>query len=335
MPTLAQGEATRARIVLALDEGTGAAQIAAAQRVAPKTVYRWMHRYEEMGIDGLRDLPRSGRPSVIDDKIVRRVLKLTTEKVPQEATHWSIRLMAQYAGVSTWQVRQIWKAADLKPHRIKTFKISNDPHFADKVIDIVGLYMDPPTNALVLCVDEKSQIQALDRTQPGLPLSPGRVASRTHDYKRHGTACLFAAFNVLNGQVIGKMGQSCKSEEFLGFMKMVEKKTPKDKDLHIVLDNLSAHKTQEVSNWLKRHPRVQFHFTPTSSSWLNAVEGWFSQLERRSLYRGVFTSVRDLIQEVERFIDVHNDHLAKPFVWTADSEKILAAVARARHALQD
>jgi transposase len=335
MPTLAQGEATRARIVLALNDGTGAAQIAAAQRVAPKTVYRWMHRYEEMGLDGLRDLPRSGRPSVIDDKIVRRVLKLTTQKVPQEATHWSIRLMAQYAQVSCWQVRQIWEAADLKPHRIKTFKISNDPHFADKVVDIVGLYMDPPNNALVLCVDEKSQIQALDRTQPGLPLSPGRVASRTHDYKRHGTACLFAAFNVLNGQVIGKMGQSCKSHEFLGFMKMVEKKTPKEKDLHIVLDNLSAHKTPEVSDWLKRHPRVHFHFTPTSSSWLNAVEGWFSQLERRSLYRGVFTSVGELINEIERFIEVHNDYLAKPFVWTADPAKILAAVGRARKALQN
>ena len=335
MPSLGQGEATRARIVLGLDEGTGAAQIAAAQRVAPKTVYRWMHRYEEMGVDGLRDLPRSGRPSVIDDKIVRRVLKLTTEKVPQEATHWSIRLMAEYAQVSTWQVRQIWKAADLKPHRLKTFKLSNDPHFADKVVDIVGLYMNPPSNALVLCVDEKSQIQALDRTQPGLPLSPGRVASRTHDYKRHGTACLFAAFNVLNGQVIGKMGQSCKSHEFLGFMKTVVKNVPRNQDLHIILDNLSAHKTPQVNEWLKRHPRVHFHFTPTSSSWLNAVEGWFSQLERRALYRGVFTSVGELITEIERFIEVHNDPLAKPFVWTADPAKIFAAVDRARQALQN
>lgn len=335
MPTLAQGEATRARIVLALSDGVGAAQIAAAQRVAPKTVYRWMHRYEEMGLDGLRDLPRSGRPSVIDDKTVRRVLKLTTEKVPQEATHWSIRLMAEYAQVSTWQVRQIWKAADLKPHRIKTFKISNDLNFADKVVDIVGLYMNPPSNALVLCVDEKSQIQALDRTQPGLPLSPGRVASRTHDYKRNGTACLFAAFDVLSGRVIGKMGQSCKSHEFLGFMKSVEKKVPKDKDLHIVLDNLSAHKTREVNEWLAQHPRVHFHFTPTSSSWLNAVEGWFAQLERRALYRGVFTSVGELITEIERFIEVHNDQLAKPFVWTADPAKILAAVGRARQALHN
>ena len=335
MPTLPQGEATRARIVLALSEGEAAAKIAAAQRVAPKTVYRWMHRYEEMGLDGLCDLPRSGRPKVIDEKTVRRVLKLTTQKVPHEATHWSIRLMAEYAQVSTWQVRQIWKAADLKPHRIKTFKISNDPAFAEKVVDIVGLYMNPPSNALVLCVDEKSQIQALDRTQPGLPLSPGRVASRTHDYKRHGTACLFAAFDILSGQVIGKMGQSCKSHEFLGFLKLVEKRTPRNKDLHIVLDNLSAHKTDEVNTWLARHPRVHFHFTPTSSSWLNAVEGWFSQLERRSLYRGVFTSVGDLIAEIERFIQVHNDRLAKPFVWTADPAKILAAVGRAKQALQD
>lgn len=243
--------------------------------------------------------------------------------------------MAEYAQVSTWQVRQIWKAADLKPHRIKTFKISNDLNFADKVVDIVGLYMNPPSNALVLCVDEKSQIQALDRTQPGLPLSPGRVASPTHDYKRNGTACLFAAFDVLSGRVIGKMGQSCKSHEFLGFMKSVEKKVPKDKDLHIVLDNLSAHKTREVNEWLAQHPRVHFHFTPTSSSWLNAVEGWFAQLERRALYRGVFTSVGELITEIERFIEVHNDQLAKPFVWTADPAKILAAVGRARQALHN
>jgi transposase len=187
------------------------------------------------------------------------------------------------------------KAADLKPHRIKTFKVSNDLNFADKVVDIVGLYINRPSNALVLCVDERSQIHALDRTQPGLPLSPGRVASPTHDYKRNGTACLFAAFDVLSGRVIGKMGQSCKSHEFLGFMKSVEKKVPKDKDLHIVLDNLSAHKTREVNEWLAQHPRVHFHFTPTSSSWLNAVEGWFAQLERRALYRGVFTSVGELI----------------------------------------
>lgn len=333
LTTLPQGQVTRAKIVLALDDGVRAAEIAAAQRVAPKTVYRWMHRYERMGLDGLRDLPRSGRPSVIDQRIVRRVLKLTTERVPQEATHWSIRLMAEYAQVTTWQVRQIWQAADLKPHRIKTFKISKDPNFADKVVDIVGLYMNPPSNALVLCVDEKSQIQALDRTQPGLPLSSGRVASRTHDYKRHGTACLFAAFNILSGQVIGKMGGSCKSKEFLGFMKLVVKRAPKDKELHIVLDNLSAHKTPEVSQWLKRNPRVHFHFTPTSSSWLNAVEGWFSQLERRSLYRGVFTSVGELIAKIENFIEVHNEHLAKPFVWTKNAAHILAAVDRAKQAL--
>lgn len=334
-PTLSQAVGTRARIVLSLSEGKAASQIAAEQRVVPKTVYHWMHRYEDAGLDGLSDLPRSGRPTVIDEKIVHRVLKLTTQMVPQEATHWSIRLMAEYAQVSTWQVRQIWKAADLKPHRIKTFKISNDPKFAEKVVDIVGLYMNPPSNALVLCVDEKSQIQALDRTQPGLPLRSGRIASRTHDYKRNGTACLFAAFNILDGQVLGKMGKSCQADEFLAFMKLVERKTPKNKDLHIVLDNLSAHKTAQVTKWLERHPRIHFHFTPTSSSWLNAVEGWFSQLERRALYRGVFTSVGDLIDEIERFIKTHNNQLAKPFVWTADPAKILAAVKRARDALPD
>lgn len=206
--------------------------------------------------------------------------------------------MAKYAGVTTWQVRQIWQAADLKPHRLKTFKISNDPHFADKVVDIVGLYMDPPDNALVLCVDEKTQIQALDRTQPGLPLAPGHIGSRTHDYKRNGTAALYAAFNVLSGEVIGRVEKRSRSKEFLAFLKHVERQTPKDKDLHIVLDNLSAHKTNAVTQWVASQPRIHFHFTPTSASWLNAVEGWFSQLERRALYRGVFSGVAELKAEL-------------------------------------
>lgn len=331
--SLPQGQITRAKIILALSEGVPVTQVAEAQRVSRKTVHKWKTRFTEAGPDGLFDQPRPGRPSVISAEVVNRVLTLTTSCIPHESTHWSVSLMAKYADVTTWQVRQIWQAADLKPHRLKTFKISNDPHFADKVVDIVGLYMDPPDNALVLCVDEKTQIQALDRTQPGLPLASGRIGSRTHDYKRNGTAALFAAFNVLTGEVIGRVEKRSRSKEFLAFLKQVERQTPKDKELHIVLDNLSAHKTKEVTDWLTGQPRVHFHFTPTSASWLNAVEGWFAQLERRALYRGIFSSVAELKAELQRFIRVHNRDLAKPFKWTKSADTILAAVQRAKESL--
>lgn len=328
-----QGQITRGKIVLALNEGVKVGAIARAQRVSAKTVHKWKNRFVSKGIEGLFDQPRSGRPSVIDAKTVKKVLRLTTERIPQEATHWSVALMAAYAGITTWQVRQIWKAADLKPHRIKTFKISNDPAFAEKVVDIVGLYMNPPDHALVLSVDEKTQIQALDRTQPGLPLSSAHIGSRMHDYKRHGTTSLYAAFNVLTGEVFGKTAQRTRSKEFLAFLKAVEKQSPQDQDLHIILDSLSAHKTQAVMQWLEQHPRIHFHFTPTSASWLNAVEGWFAQLERRALYRGVFTSVKALRQEIDRFIKAHNKHQAKPFRWTKAAGNIIAAVERAKSAL--
>lgn len=331
--TLKQGLVTRAKIILALAEGQSPRVVASAQRVSEKTLHKWKNRFLEAGIPGLEDKHRSGRPTVIDEKTVRKVLKLTTERVPRESTHWSVQLMAEYAGITTWQVRQIWEAANLKPHRIRTFKISNDPDFADKVIDIVGLYMAPPNNALVLSVDEKTQIQALDRTQPGLPLSPGYIGSYTHDYKRHGTTSLYAAFNVLTGEVIGKLSDRTRSKEFLEFLKHVEKNTPKHQDLHIILDNLSAHKTSDVKDWLEENPRVKFHFTPTSSSWLNAVEGWFAQLERRALYRGIFTSVAELKNEIRRYIKIHNKELAKPFKWTKSAEKIISAVERAKEVL--
>jgi len=269
----------------------------------------------------------------LDERTVKRVLDLTTSYVPEEATQWSVQLMAKHAGVTTWQVRQIWKAADLKPHRLRTFKLSNDPEFAEKVLDIVGLYLNQPSNAMVLCVDEKTQIQALDRTQPGLPLSTGRIGSRTHDYKRNGTTSLYAAFNIASGKVIGQVADRTRSVEFLSFMKQIERRTPKDTDLHVVLDNHSAHKTKEVRSWLEANPRVRFHFTPTSSSWLNAVEGWFAQLERRALYRGVFTSVKDLKDELQRYIEVHNRETAEPFKWIKDARTILAAVERARDSL--
>ena len=252
----------RAKIILQLSEGMTPTEVAVAQRTTTKTVHRWRCRFEEEGVEGLLERARCGRPTVINKKTIDKVLFLTTKRVPQEATHWSIELMARYAEVTPWQVRQIWKAADLRPHRLKTFKISNDPEFADKVVDIVGLYMDPPVNAVVLCVDEKTQIQALDRTQPGLPLNPSRIGSRTHDYKRNGTACLYAAFNTLTGKVIGKVADRTNSQGFLSFLKLLDRRTSAKKDLHIILDNLSAHKTQAVRDWVAAHPRIHLHFTP-------------------------------------------------------------------------
>ncbi len=331
--TLPQGQITRARIILSLGRGKTPCVVADEQFVSAKTVHKWRNRFLASGVKGLLDESRPGRPTTIDQKTIKRVLTLTTQYVPEEATQWSERLMAEHAGVTPYQVRKIWKAADLQPHRLKTFKISNDPKFADKVIDIVGLYMNPPSNAVVLSVDEKTQIQALDRTQPGLPLSSGRIGSRTHDYKRNGTTSLYAAFNILTGRVIGKVAARTRSKEFLSFLRQINRRHPKGLELHIILDNHSAHKTKEVMTWLEKRPYIHFHFTPTSASWLNAVEGWFAQLERRALYRGVFSSVQDLKEELIRFIAVHNRHLAKPYKWTKDAKNILAAVERAKDAL--
>lgn len=333
--SVSHGLALRARIILQLDLGNSPIEVSRMLGVSRRTIHKWRNRFNESGVDGLYDAARSGRPTVIDEKTVQSVLKMTCEQVPHEATHWSIALMAEYAQISTWQVRQIWDAADLKPHRLRTFKISNDPQFAEKVIDVVGLYMDPPNNAMVLSVDEKTQIQALDRTQPGLPLSKSRIASRTHDYKRNGTASLYAAFNILSGEVIAKVTDRHRAKEFIEFLKQIDRDTPKQLDLHIILDNLSAHKTAEVKMWLEKHPRVHFHFTPTSASWLNAVESWFSQLERRALYRGVFSSVKDLKNEINRYVKVHNKYSAKPFRWTKSAEKIIASVNRAKNALSN
>jgi transposase len=330
---LPQGQVTRARIILSLANGESAEKIAESQHVSRKTVYKWKNRYMEQGIDGLLDQERSGRPTVIDKAVTEKVLRLTTERIPKESTHWSVNLMAEYAQITTWQVRQIWKAANIKPHRLKTFKISNDPKFAEKVIDIVGLYMDPPHNAIILSVDEKTQIQALDRTQPGLPLGPGRIGSYTHDYKRHGTASLYAAFNILTGEVLGQVTNKHRAKEFIAFLNHIYNNAPKRQEIHLILDNYSAHRTTDVMEWLEKHPRVKFHFTPTSASWLNAVEGWFAQLERRALYRGVFSSVKELKEELKRYIDVHNKELAKPFVWTRSAKNIIAAVQRAKNVL--
>jgi transposase len=284
-----------------LDEGRAITEIAETLHVSRPTVYLWKRRYLAEGLAGLTDRARPGRPTVLDAKNVERILFLTTQRIPTEATHWSTRLMAKYAKVSQWQVRKVWTAANLKPHRIKSFKISNDPHFAEKVIDVVGLYLDPPDNAMVLSVDEKTQIQALDRTQPLLPMRPGQIERRTHDYKRHGTTSLYAAFNVATGEVLGRVTQRHRTREFLAFLRQIDRSTPSELDLHLILDNSSTHKTEEVQSFLDAHPRFHFHFTPTSASWLNAVETWFSQLERRAIHRGAFTSVEDLRQEIRRY----------------------------------
>lgn len=315
--------AERAQIILMLGSGLTAAEVVEATGYSRNAVYRWRARFDEAGVDGLGDQPRSGRPRRLSSRKAREILRMTVEKIPRESTHWSLRLMAKYAGVTVHQVRQVWEAADLKPHRVKSFKISNDPEFAEKVQDVVGLYLNPPSNAMVLSVDEKTQIQALDRTQPLLQLRPGQVERRTHDYKRHGTRSLYAAFDLASGEVIGRVTKRHRATEFLAFLRQIDKSGPPNLDLHLILDNSSTHKTPDVEAWLQSHPRFHFHFTPTSASWLNAVEGWFSQLERRALHRGVFTSVIELRDEIHRYIKVHNSDLAKPFTWTKSANSII------------
>lgn len=329
-PKTAQSLVLRARVVLLSGAGKTVDEVAVLLETSPRAVYKWRNRFKAEGLDGLKDLPRTGQPKKLSADKVKEVLTLTVECIPKEATHWSVRLMAKAAKITTWQVRQIWEASDLKPHRLKTFKISNDPEFAEKVVDVVGLYMNPPDNALVLSVDEKTQIQALDRTQPMLPLRPGQIERRTHDYKRHGTTSLYAAFDILTGKVIGRTTNRHRAKEFLDFLRQIDRSTPNELNLHLILDNSSTHKTPEVRKWIADHPRFIMHFTPTSASWLNAVEGWFSQLERRAIYRGVFTSVKELRDEIHRFIKVHNTESAKPFKWTKSGALIIESVERAK-----
>jgi transposase len=328
-----QSKALRARIVLMSGENQPVEAIAAELGISTIMTYKWRRRYKTAGLAGLDDAPRSGQPKKLSPEKAAEILKMTVEQIPREATHWSLRLMAKYADVTQWHVQQVWQAADLQPHRLKTFKISNDKHFAEKVVDVVGLYLDPPDNAVVLSVDEKTQIQALDRTQPMLQLKPGQVERRTHDYKRHGTASLYAAFDIATGKVIGRVTKRHRAKEFIAFLAQINREQANDLDLHVILDNSSTHKTPEVIAWLEAHPRFKFHFTPTSASWLNAVERWFATLESRALYRVVFTSVQDLRNELRRFIQVHNDEAAKPFKWTKPASVILESVDRARQTL--
>jgi transposase len=324
----------RARIVLLSSDGVGTLDIARRAGVAKPTVWRWQRRFLADGIAGLvREKSRPPGIAPLPAEIVTRVVALTSEPPPGEATHWTVRAMASAGGISRASVQRIWQAHGLQPHRVKTFKLSKDPAFAPKLRDIVGLYVDPPAHAVVLSVDEKSQIQALDRTQPGLPIKPGRLGTMTHDYKRHGTTTLFAALDVLEGTLIGRCMQRHRHQEFIRFLGAIERAVPAGKVVHVILDNYATHKHPKVLAWLARHPRFVFHFTPTSCSWLNAVETFFAKLTRRRLKRGVFRSIVELQAAINRFIEAHNAD-PKPFVWTADPTRILASVQRGNHMLE-
>jgi transposase len=323
----------RARIVLLSAEGLGTNALMRETGRSKTCVWRWQERFTSEGFEGLlRDKTRPSRIKKLDPSIAERVVALTMEPPLAEATHWTGAAMAQAAGVSVSSVRRIWRAHGLQPHRVRQFKLSKDPAFVDKLRDVVGLYVDPPAHAVVLSVDEKSQIQALDRTQPGLPMKKGRAGTMTHDYKRHGRTTLFAAMNILDGTVIGRSMQRHRHQEFIRFLNAVERDVLAGKTVHAVLDNYAAHKHPEVRKWLARHPRWTFHFTPTSALWLNAIEGFFAMLSKRRLKRGVFRSVVDLQAAINRFLDDHNAQ-SKPFQWTADPDKIIAAVRRWHQAL--
>ena len=324
----------RAQIVLMTADGDGTMAIRAATGKGKPTIWRWQERHMTAGFDGLfKDAPRGRGKPKLGDAVIRRVVETTLHKKPANATHWSVRSLGRHLGISHTSVQRIWRAHGLKPHKVRTFKLSNDPKFADKVRDIVGLYMNPPEHALVLSVDEKSQIQALDRTQPGLPMKKGRAATMTHDYKRNGTTTLFAALNVLEGKVIGQCMLRHRAAEFTRFLRTIDKNTPAKLDLHLILDNYATHKTAAVELWLAKHPRFHVHFTPTSASWLNAVEGFFATMTKRRLKRGVFHSVLDLNQTIRDYIEAHNAN-PKPFSWTAPAEAIIEKVKRGKHLLE-
>ena len=323
----AQALALRARIVLACAEALANREAARRLRVTPQTVGKWRSRFVERRLDGLLDEPRPGAPRRLTDAKIERLIATTLDTLPRDATHWSTRGLARKLGLSQSTVSRVWRAFGLQPHRSETFKLSSDPLFIDKVRDVVGLYLNPPDKALVLCVDEKSQIQALDRTQPILPLAPGLPERRTHDYSRHGTTTLFAALDVATGKVIGELHRRHRAKEFLQFLRTVDDRVPGSLDIHLVMDNYGTHKTPAVRAWFARHPRFHAHFTPTSASWLNQVERWFAALTERRIKRGSHRSTRELEHAIRDYLAIHNQH-PKPFVWTKDADAILASVAR-------
>jgi transposase len=323
----------RAEIVLLSADRIGTMEIQRQTGKGKPTIWRWQARFMAEGVDGLlHDATRPGRKKPLPATTIERVVALTLAEPPGEATHWTGRAMAKAAGISHRSVQRIWAAHGLKPHRVRTFKLSSDPKFAAKVQDVVGLYINPPEHALVLSVDEKSQIQALDRTQPGLPMKRGRCGTMTHDYKRHGTTTLFAALNVLDGKVIGQCMSRHRHQEFIRFLNKINRETPAGRELHLIVDNYATHKHPEVRAWLERHPRFRFHFTPTSASWLNAVEGFFAKLTRQRLKRGVFKGIVDLQAAINRYLAETNDN-PKPFTWIADPDAIIEKVRRGKQAL--
>jgi len=318
--------AQRAEIVLLAANGMKNQDIAKELSIGRVQVSRWRERYIAQGLAGIeRDLPRGAPARKVD---VARLVELTTQTTPENATHWSTRKMAAELGIHAATVGRHWRANGLKPHLLRGFKVSRDPRFAEKLEDIVGLYMSPPAHALVLCCDEKSQVQALDRTQPGLPIKKGRAATMTHDYKRHGTTTLFAALNVLDGKVISQCQPRHRHEEWLKFLRQIDRETPKDKALHLICDNYATHKHPNVKQWLEKHPRFHMHFTPTSASWLNMIERFFRDLTSNRLRRGVFTSVPELTRAIDEYIANHNLK-PKPFIWTKAAKDILQKVIRA------
>ena len=323
----------RANIILATADGCGTVEIMRRSGKSKPVVWTWQARFMAEGFDGLlRDKTRPSRVAPLAADVAERVVALTQTDPPVESTHWTALMMANEIGISVSSVQRIWRAHGLRPHRVRQFKLSTDPKFVEKLRDVVGLYVDPPAHAIVLSFDEKSQIQALDRTQPGLPMKKGRAGTMTHDYKRHGTTTLFAALNVLDGTVIGRNMQRHRHQEFIRFLNTIEAEVPAGKIIHVILDNYAAHKHPKVQGWLRRHARFVFHFTPTSCSWLNAVEGYFAKLSKRRLKRGVFRSVVDLQAAINRFLVEHNQN-PKPFTWTADPDKIIAAVKRGHQVL--
>ena len=324
----------RAKALLMAAEGEANIRIAEEVGVTAVTVRAWRQRFTDDGLAGLEKIREGrGRKPSISEETIAEIVRLTTTTTPQGATHWSCRTMAKRVGVSSATVQRIWSDLGLQPHRVDTFKVSNDPLFEEKLIDVVGLYLNPPERAIVLCMDEKSQIQALDRTQASLPMVPGRAGTMTHDYKGNGTTTLFAALDVLTGTVIGQCLPRHRHIEFIKFLNTIDREVPKGLQIHLVLDNYATHKHVEVQKWMKRHNRFHFHFTPTSSSWLNQVERWFRDLTDKNLRRGIFANVSELIASIESYLNAHNAE-PKPYIWTATAESILAKVRRARTKLQ-
>jgi transposase len=323
----------RAKIILMAADGARNQTIAAALDISRPTVQLWRDRFAQQGLGGIeKDAPRPGRKPKLSGKKVEKIIKATIETTPPNATHWSVRSMAKAQGVSRMMVQRIWKENNLKPHLVETFKLSKDPRFVEKLVDVVGLYMDPPDKALVLCVDEKSQIQALDRMQPLLPLRPGIPSRQSHDYRRNGTTTLFAALSMLDGKVIGTCMDRHRHQEFIKFLRVIDADVDAALDLHLIVDNYCTHKHENVRRWLKRHPRFHLHFIPTSSSWVNLVERWFKEITDKRIRRGSFANVAELIDAITKYIEGHNSD-PKPFVWSAPVGRILSKIAKCKEAL--